>query len=418
MPQPVNVLAIGILLGLAFVALVTLTDYLELEDKKNSSQKADRKNVEMVFPKIQLPLPDIAKNFAEPVEKFHENGILIKEEKNEAKDIIVERGTREITNTRLFLKGNIIVKGNGRLLIKDSEIHFQQDHNTQYWLKASENTVVEFDNVKVFTNEKWMNFEYTENASAVFKNFTAWGTTPWNSAGGNTKFVIENSMVGMTLNENASVVAKESELFFELVFTNTSGTYVLPKGRVEKFGLQVKNENGVIKINATDGIFTDWGSTLDRDTNITFVDSSITIGLNTGSDWRQPNSVVKVSGLKTKKYGFYSLVFDSNHLRLINTSVRDWYPQAWNNASIEISDSDLADVQWNGGTSRIIVRRSNVFIATGRNNVTYEFFDSFIRDDVIAQDNSTIYLYNTKVGGSITELGNGRIFVDGKRLEK
>ena len=175
------------------------------------------------------------------------------------------------------------------------------------------------------------------------------------------------------MNNNVTVtVRNKSSMFFELVLADVNGSFRLPQGDVDEFKLEIQNNwQDLMKIDVWDSSFSNWGATLDKHADITFVDTKITIGINAGSDWRLPAATVKASGLKAKSYEDYTLQFDTNLLRLLNTEVTSWYPQAWNGATIELSDSDLADLQNNGRDSKLIVRNSKVDIAIAWQNVGY-----------------------------------------------
>lgn len=331
-------------------------------------------------------------------------------------DFIVSEGTVTIHEQNLTLKGNLIVNGTGKLIVTDSELHFQQEYNQQYRAYIRDNASLEMHNVQLRTDGKWFNFQYNNNASVNLDNVHGEDCCiPWHGSSENVQFNIKNSTVGITVNENVKVHAEDSSLFFELVLMNVSGMYELPAGHVNQYNLVIpQHARGDIELHITNSTFTDWGTTLDRDTDITFVNSKMTIGLNAGSDWSNPehqSPQVKVSGLKTKTYDDFSIVYDTNKLKLVNTSVRDWYPQAWNKAVVEISNSDLADLQSNGGTANLIIRNSTALIAIARERVTYKFYDSVIKQDAIAHDDARIYLHNTEVKGEIKEIGNGKVFV-------
>ncbi len=326
-------------------------------------------------------------------------------------DLIISEGTYFINNTKFTLNGNLIVNGTAKLLVTDSELYFQQEYNQQFRVYVSDRAAIHFENVKLITQGKWFNFQYEDNPKITFKK--VWGEDcciPWHGSGGNARFFITDSTIGLTLSQNVKVIAANSSLFFELVLANVTGTFELPQEYRKNYNLTIPNEKGVMEIHATNSTFTDWGTTLDKYTNITFMNSKMTIGINAGADWQKPNPFVKAQNLKTKTYADHKLDIDTNHLHLINTFVRDWYPQAFNKATLEIEDSDLADLQWSGGEATLIVRRSSMMIAIAREHVTYEIYDSHIKQDVIAHDEAKIYLYNTTVEGQIKEIGKGKVY--------
>ena len=51
-------------------------------------------------------------------------------------------------------------------------------------------------------------------------------------------------------------------------------------------------------------------------------------------------------------------------------------------------------------------------MAFARENTSYYFYDSIIKGDVTASDNSRIYLFRTTIGGESMEVGKGRIIIE------
>ncbi|MBI4173585.1 MAG: hypothetical protein HY519_02590, partial [Candidatus Aenigmarchaeota archaeon] len=290
-------------------------------------------------------------------------------------DLIVT-GYKLINGSRFTLKGSLIVNGSGRLAVRDAELVFAQDYSQQHTLRVKDDAVLDMQDARLTTDGKWFNFNYQDRAQVRLVGVHGEDCCiPWHSSGDNVKVTIANSTVGLTLSQNASVTTDNSSLFFELVLSNVTGAYRLPKG-ASSLSMDIKNGDNLMRIRATNSYFSHWGTTLDQYSDVTFSDSALTIGMNAGSDWTRPDPVVKVRGLKAKAYQDFSLAFDTNRLRLINTTVTSWYPQGWNNASVEIADSDLADLQFNGGSAAITVRNSSMSIAIARQDVTYRIYDS------------------------------------------
>ncbi|GEM_PF-1980201 len=340
-------------------------------------------------------------------------------------DLIISEGTYTINDSKLLLKGRIILNGTGKLKASNSEIVFQQDYNQQFGVYAYDYSVLDLKDVTFNTEGKWFNMNYFNNAHASFDNVKGNDCClPWHSSTGNATFVIRNSKVGITLNMNVTMDVENSSMFFELMFTNASGSYRLPEGYEEVLDITVPNEFGEYKIRTKNTTFTHWGMTADRDSNVNLIDSKITIGMNAGSaaarpgrEWNQPAPTVRISGLKARHYSDETINFDTNRIHLMNTYVKSWYPQAWNGATMDISESDLADVQFNGGNSTVIIRNSSIEILFGKEGVKYYIYDSKIHQDVIGQANSEIHLNNTYVYGRVLRLENSSIFIEGKELQ-
>lgn len=66
----------------------------------------------------------------------------------------------------------------------------------------------------------------------------------------------------------------------------------------------------------------------------------------------------------------------------------------------------------------VTARSCSLEIAYAMQEVTYRIYDSTILGDVTAIDDFNIYLYNTRVEGSIAEIGNGQVFIDGEPYEQ
>lgn len=334
-------------------------------------------------------------------------------------DLVISSGVREFSDAHLIFKGNVIVSGTGKLVISNARMDFRQGHNFHYYLYGKDNARIEFDNVYASTNGKWMLFDYRGDSSVKINNFSSKDSNvPWHGTGENAVLDVTNSKVGVTTWSNVTLRASDSDLFLELGFVSAKGTFKLPLGHVDEFKIEVPNDEGdTLTVDVKNSTFRAWGTTLFRKSDITFVDTKITIGIDAGADWSiwpgPLDPYVKVADLKAKKYDDFELKYDTNMLRLINTEVTSWYPQAFRDATVEISNSDLADVSSNGQNARLIIRNSTAQIAVARESVTYEFYDSTIDGDVVAQDNGKIYLYNTKVGGVITQKDNGKVYVNG-----
>lgn len=322
-----------------------------------------------------------------------------------------------LDNTRLIVKGGMVVNESGKFTARNSEIVFVQDYNQQFGVYVGDATL-DFENVTLDTEGKWFNFNYDENANIRFVNVRGNDCClPWHSATDNANLSFRDSVVGVTLSQNVEMDAANSSMFIELMFSNSSGVFTFPEGFVPELDMEMPNEYGKYRVSARNSTFTHWGLTADKHSNITLIDSKVTIGMNAGSDWRRPAPKIKVDNLKAMNYDGTTVKFDTSTIVLKNTSVTSWYPQAWNGAVVEVSDSDLADVQFNGGNSTVIIRNSSIAILFGREDVKYYIYSSKIMQDVIGKGNSIIHLNDTYIYGKVMRMENSTIFIDGKKFE-
>ncbi len=320
-------------------------------------------------------------------------------------DLVLTTGTKEFKNTTLEMKGNIILQDKTKLVLDGVDLYFLQDYNLQYGVSVKGSATLILKNVRIFTNGKWMNFNYQDKAKVEFLNVTSDDpNVPWHGTSGDVTVVIKSSTIGMTLADSVTVQAENSNLFLEIVLRNIQATLTFPQGYQESYQQKINNGGETISINATKSTFRNWGVTLDRNTIVTFNDSNLTIGLNS-------YHTATAKNLKKGLHNSTKVDFDTNILTLKKTFISSWYPQAQDGATIYISNSDLADVNWNSADSTIIVNQSTASIAHARNGAKYEFYNSVIEGDVVAESGSTILLKNTKVGGQIKEITQGKVLV-------
>lgn len=329
-------------------------------------------------------------------------------------DLTLTTGTTQILGEDWVLRGNLTISGDAHLVVRDAVITFEQEHDAQYFVRVVEGGRLTLEDVTIHTGGKWMYWQYEGDAVIDFTRVDSWDEyIPWHSLDANASMHVRESLIGVNVVNGADLVATDSELFIELVLEAVTDELHLPVGPMADFDLTVVGDTGPLHIAATDSTFLEWGATLSYDNDVTFVGTTITIGMNAGTGTQGPDDPhVAVSGLRAGRYDDFDLTFDSNRVRLRDTVVTRWYPQAFGRSVVEIGDSDLADLQWNGDQARIVVRNSDLQMALARQDVVYEIHDSRIHGDVTVLDNGRIYLYDTEVGGEITELGNGQVHVE------
>ena len=169
-------------------------------------------------------------------------------------DLIVT-DSLEIRDTRYVIDGSIIVKGNGKLTIIDSKLEFPQESNNQYHIEVGDwgspdSPEVYFDNVIIDANWKWMYASYAGSSKVTIIDCNN-GNTPWNSAGSNVEIKLVNSDVGFTVADNVKLQAENCRLFLEFVIRDCSGTYTMPKGKVDELIFQYEMGDDILLVETT-----------------------------------------------------------------------------------------------------------------------------------------------------------------------
>ncbi len=394
----------SVIIGCGLLVFIVLGIFLgnqrkEINGNRDVENQYERENIGEEKDEKRLYFPPL-----ENLEKMVQEG-----------DLVISEGMYTLENKELLLKGKLVVNGTGKLFAKNVLLRFEQDYNNKYTFLIGNEAEVELENVYILTNGKWMYVEITEHPTVRIHQYRGYDPNiPWWNTGWNSSVYVRNSLIGISVHGNSKLEIEGSNVFLELLFGNSSGSFRLPQGYVDTFSLEVGNDQGVFEISARNSTIRQWGTTLMRNSHIIFVDSVLTVGMNAGSPWPEFTSPhIKISGLKAKMYGFFELPFDTNSIKLVNTTVTSWYPQVFGGAVLEISDSDLADLQWSGDQAKVIVRNSSLQIAFSKNEVVYEIYDSVIQGDVTATEHSRIYLYSTEVHGNIQEIGDGKVFVNG-----
>lgn len=329
-----------------------------------------------------------------------------------------------VEDTLITLDADLRVLGEGKLVLRDCYLNITQDYNREHHIQIGDwgsDASPEFilENVYIDTSQIWMNTALTGRSKTRFVNVTFRDPNmPWHGISKYAELDLINSWIGVTCEGNASVSAVDSNVFFELMFNDVTATYKMPKGWVEEQDYVVESNNDRMTIKTTGCTFRDWGVTLDYNTNVTFVETEISIGMNAGMMVDAPEETIYLKGLRSGFYDFFEVEYHTNHVTLVDSDIIMWYPQAWGEAKVEISDSYLGDLQWNGGDSQVTVRNSSMSIAYAMDNVTYRIYDSTIWGEVAATHNSTIYLYNTTVSGNIFERENGQVFINDEPYEE
>ena len=135
-------------------------------------------------------------------------------------------------------------------------------------------------------------------------------------------------------------------------------------------------------------------------TDITIRDSpAITIGVIVGLPWS--GQTVELDNIGRQLYEDQTWEIVDARLRLVNTNVYRWEPNAFADNTLIVRNSDYSGSSINSGDAHYVIENSTLDFVLANERVTMVIRDSVIRGDVVARDDSHITLINTVVEGQL-----------------
>ena len=328
-----------------------------------------------------------------------------------------------IENKNILINGNITLNDNSSLIITDSTINFSQSYSQQYRLQTHNYSSLQINNVSIPPQQTWMNWGYYDNSSITQTKFVH-DSNLWQEVHGSNNLLLNNSSASFTFMESSTA---------KMVSTNADYVQIemgLPNsGSPYSFSFP-NNQNSV-----------SWTSPENLPYSITFTNaniSSIDFDIHDGIDVtvNSTNNVRfgwlfglydstnggftdNISGLKKMTYSDTTFSSGSGSrqasIRLINSSVYDWWPTVYSNHTLYLEDCALADPRSNNN-SKVNINNSSLTMFGSNNSSTVNINNSTIDQFLILKDNSTINMTNVNFNGSITAESGTSLYKDGVKI--
>lgn len=330
-------------------------------------------------------------------------------------DLVLDDETLLIENERYIVEGDIILQGDAKLVIKDSVFKQTGVGSQGVSLNAYDNSEIIFENSKLRTSD-WVDWTFYDNAKLIYNQSNIDKSEPWHSFRGNSSAIILGSMFGGTIYDSASFIIRDSPFVFIELFVQQGQTLeesglrpghvdklVFPDGNDKNISYLVDIENSEID-NWGIGV-TPWGKLKlkdSRDVNICMPIHNPLYGAEVYFDNLKRDVV----------YDYREIMYENTEIILENVSASGWCFNTWQDNIIHVSNSDIDDINHNGGNGKQYYENVNSHVAIAADNVYIEIKDSLIKGDAVAKDNSTIMLINTIVKGDIIESDSGTVIVE------
>lgn len=317
----------------------------------------------------------------------------------------------EIIDTKYVQNGDIILSGNAQLIVRDSLFLQKGEGSQAFSLRANDNSKVIFEN-SVLKTSKWIDWSFSDNSELIY-NKTSAGVS-WHSFGGSSSLLVIESAFGGTIYDDSKFVIRDSpnvalELYvYENEVISESG---LRKGKVDSFVFPNEGEENIgYSIDIKNSKIRGWGIGVGPRGTMSLKDSEdITICLPVHAPYI--NESIYFDNLKKDFYEDRTIKYAGTTLLLERVSTRGWCMNSHNENTIYVTNSDIDDINHNGGNGRMFYENVTSNVAITSDNNYLELKNSVIKGDVVAKGNSTIVLINTKVKGKILERDNGSVII-------
>jgi hypothetical protein len=346
---------------------------------------------------------------------------------------IVLEGNNSLTiqGKTIVLKGNIQVKGNAKLTFRDSTLTVEQDYPQQYNLELHDNAIFEIDRVSVPTSLKtWMNWEYYDSSKVLQTDFHH-SASIWQVVHGSSDLFLTNSSLTVTFLDysKANLLASNPDFVwielglpagmnYDLTLPNGqkniywNSPVSLPyrikllKANIHKIDFDISDNVHVVVRNSSQVGFGWLFGLGDSDAaNSTLTVNGFAGGSEIGfSEGISPTDTI--SGLKKQYYIDSTFSAGSNSqsssVRLINSSLENWWPTVWKNHTLNLNDCSLADPRAYDNSSVNITNSTMTMFGSYQNSkvkISKSSIDSFIE----VMDYSVMDLENVIFSGQVTK---------------
>ncbi len=328
-----------------------------------------------------------------------------------------------IDNKNILINGNITLNDNSSLIITDSTINFSQSYSQQYRIQTHNYSSLQISNVSISKQQTWMNWGYYDNSSITQTNFIH-DSNLWQEVHGNNNLSLNNSSASFTFmaNSTAKMVSSNADFVqiemalqksgspYSFSFPNNQNSVSWSSPENLPYSITFTNANissidfdisdGIdVTVNSTNNIRFGWLFGLDDSTNGGFTDS--------------------ISGLKNMTYSDTTFTSGDGSrqasIRLINSSVYNWWPTVYSNHTLNLEDCALADPR-SYNSSTVNINNSTLTMFGSNNSSSVTINNSTIDQFLILKDNSIINMTNVNFSGIITAASGTSLYKDGVKI--
>jgi hypothetical protein len=300
----------------------------------------------------------------------------------------LDGNTEKVYNeTELIIRGNIDIKDNASLTIKNSKIIIDQEYNKQYTLTVKDNATFIVDNIYYESIDwRWFNWEYLGNATIHLEDFVN-NQEPWQTIEGTVNAKIIRAPAGLTIAAigddgkefSGSILIRESDkVYFEInLKPGENYEFEFPNGFVDEW----HPTYFLGSIDIYNSIITDIDIDLWPGVNVTVKNTDhFAVGWILGEAFGRAHSEgesAEIIGLKNKYYNDFTVNASNATLRIINTTLTSWWPLVTGDFNLTVRDSHMID-PWAFNEAEFNIYDSYIFYMSARDNATVRIYNSTV----------------------------------------
>lgn len=328
----------------------------------------------------------------------------------------------EIKNTHYIQNGNITLKDNAKLIITNS--YFEQRNSTGVAprLDAGQYSQVSIKNSEA-SFSPWIVWNFSDRSElaidALKVNENDGGANVYYEITHDAKANIRKALFTASVTDQADVtIDKSARIVLNL---SLSGGAVVneqfPK-KISDYSFPGYDDHNVsLRLKITNAVAPEWGVTIYPTSDITIHDTEgLTVAFSVASPWVGATATFENlhPGYYTDdKFGFSQTTaqfWDRNlKIHLVKTTVKAWSPMVGDDNTLILKNSEISDLPWSWGNSKIILENSTTSFMRARQSVEITAKNSTITGDITAIEDGKINLIHTQVLGKKIIQGKGQI---------
>lgn len=321
--------------------------------------------------------------------------------------VVVNDGVLIFDNASATIDGNLLLLGNGKVIVDSSSLYFPQRFNYQYGIVVAENSEYRITNSETFFNGFVIGVAVVDSARFVERNVRNRDFTTFAALGDNPYIEVEytDNVGEIAVGRGGRYVIRHSDtlLIWHRFPPGCTASVVFPSGDTVYhyvFDSSLTTVSGIgysIVIDTTTDVM--WGMMVEDSSSVNVAGSNVrSVGLLfRGSDTTSVSGIVNGS-----YYTSYTVPLTDRYLHFNNTYVNTFSLYPMDSVLVNVSSSifgeilpmDYANVEVNG----VLVDGSGGYLGSSGHSVNITLFSSITTNLQSSESSILLFAYSSQAG--------------------